>query len=404
MTTTARLIFSILASVFTSTLYSFINMVTVFKKANPVLKRHNYIITCGDIHEGTPELNTNQIKAIRSLIAQASPQRTLFLVEDVASASSTVPLMNDIIARVNNRYNDPSMNDRIPLVTLVGYAQAVSRKAINLDERIHTFLQSIFYYLIISHLQRTDYRWRPASFFYFNCRISLHEIGILLKTLITSIQEDYAALSKQLHSETNLNAQCTHSPLHQENIRHYLDFFRSFEEQIALDLAYADHLLTQQVDLVDYLITEYKTKNALADLNLVSAIDGFNFSLYAGSTFFARMLAFGSYTVELKALKLIVEHLNVTPRIYVFAGQKHIQQLNRALEHMSFKIIYRKTQTKNSDTIYRSISQHIQRAKSVRASDPQFIHHMKQQLRPIHYRFFEICKKAHLNPADFSRL
>jgi hypothetical protein len=150
-----KLIITIFITLFLSPIESFINEAAVFKRSNKTLKRHNCIITCGDIHEAFAYLNNDHIKGAKSVIYNADPNQTLFLAEDIASINTSHPLLNDVVKAINLTYSNPNTKNKIPLVTLVNYALTNKKNAINLDDRAHTLIQTIFYYLVIADIQKT---------------------------------------------------------------------------------------------------------------------------------------------------------------------------------------------------------------------------------------------------------
>jgi len=383
----------------------FINTVTVFKRSNRMLKRHNYIITCGDIHEGVAELNNDQIQAIRTLIYNADPGKTLFLVEDIASIHVPHSLLNNVVEAINATYANAQMKNRIPLIGMVNYALSYKKNAINLDDRAHTLIQTIFYYLIISYIQRTKYPFISRRYL-FDYEISLPEIGLVLTDLLRNFEQNYfeiCAKLKKLEESTgsevnNLDQRVLN------DLKHYIEFYQSILPDLEKDKEYANSLTSKKFDLISYFVNEYKSSKNIKTLNLESPIEGYDFSLYIGSTFLSKMLIFGSYTVELKALKFIIESLNSKSKIFIFAGQKHIEMLNQMLEKMSFKKIYQKVQTPNISKIYENITEHIEQAKSFNKVNNKYILKIKQRLEPIDHNFFKICQKKHLYANDFNEL
>lgn len=384
---------------------SFINKVAVFKRWNKQLKRHNYIITCGDIHEGIAQLNTDQIKAIDSLVYNSDPNQTLFLVEDIASITTTHPLLTDVVQTINTIYSNPNMKVRIPLVTLVNSALKYNKNAKNIDERAHTLIQTLFYYLVRSYIETTTNIYMPRNTTY---KISLPEVSLILSDFLKNFENDYFDICKQLAAlekdskdlkAQSENNQQKHSS--QEDLKHYISFYNSFLADIETDKKYAQHLITNNSDLITHFVKEYKNFKNIKTLNLESPVDGYNFNLYMGSGFLTRMLTFGSYTVELKALKFMIENLDSKTKIFIFTGQKHTEILNQFLEKMSFERIYHKTQTEDISKIYANISDHVLKAKSFNKVNNKYILKMKQNLKSIDHNFFKICQKKHFHAQDF---
>lgn len=403
-----KLAATIFITLFSSYAVSFINTVAVFKRWNRTLKRHNYVITNGDVHEGLYHLNYDQIKATKSVVYNSDPNQTLFLVEDIASIKTSHPLLNSVVEAINSTYNNTDMKTRIPLVTLVNYALINKKNAINLDDRAHTLIQTIFYYLVMSYIQKTKYSFTPQHYLSIDYKISLTEVGLVLSDFLKSFENGYLEVSTKLRT-LETNAKSSQSQDHSDSLeindlKHYIEFYNSFSNDIEKDRQYANDLIAKNFDLIDYFVKEYKSFKNIKALNLESPTDGFNFNFYVGSTFLTKMLIFGSYTIELKALKSIIENLNSKPRIFVFTGQKHIENLNQILEKMSFKKIYHKTQTQDISKIYSHITEHIQQAKSFRKVNNKYILKMKQNLEPIDHNFFKICQKKHLYAQDFKDL
>lgn len=399
---------------FTSYIECFTNTVTVFKRWNSSLKRHNYIITSGDIHEGLAELNTDQITTINSLVRKSDPKNTLFLVEDISSIQTAHPLLNGVVEAINATYSNSNMKTRIPLITFIDYALAYKKNAKNLDDRAHTLIQTIFYYLVISYVQKAKASSRPPQTLVIDYKISLSEIGSVLMQFLKNFEHGYFEICSKLKIlETTNKAQ---SPNQMEpnqpqeknveidDLKHYLEFYNSFSTEMEKDKEYATDLRNKNFDLITYFVKEYKNYRNIKSLNLESSTDGFDFNVYVGSTFLTRMLTFGSYTIELKALKLIIENLNLLPKIFVFTGQKHTENLNAMLEKMSFKKIYHRVQTKNIYQIYANIADHIRKARTSNQVNNKYILRMKQNLKPIDPAFYTICAKKHLYAKDFKDL
>lgn len=379
----------------------FINKAAVFKRGNNILKRHNYIITCGDIHEELYNLNNDQIKGIKSLVYNSDPHQTLFLVEDIASMRTTHPLFNDVVKRINESYGNTNFKTRIPIVTLVNYALANKKNAINIDDRAHTLVQTLFDNLILSYILKTKFVLLPQEYIPICYGITLREIGLILNDFLKNCENDYFEISSKLKTLESKKQPENSDEIN--DLTKYVEFYNSFSEIMKQDQEYANSLISQNIDLITYLVNEYKIyKNSKNDL--VSYEDVFNFKMFAESTFLTKILNFGSYAVELKALKLIIENLNSKPKIFIFTGQKHIDILNEVLDQMSFKKIYQKTQTLNIPQIYSRIMDHILQAESFRKINNNYILKIKQNLKPIDHNFFRICTRKHLNPKDFKDL
>jgi len=409
-----KLAVTLFLTLFTPYIESFTNTVTVFKRWNSILKRHNYLITTGDIHEGLPQLNNDQISAIKSLIYNSDPRHTLFLVEDIANIKTAHPLLDGVVDAINSTYSNPTMKTRIPLVTLVDYALTHKKNAENLDDRAHTLIQTIFYYLIMSYIQKLKVSSKAQQVLIADYKISLPEIGSVLTQFLKNLENDYATVCEKLRTLQSKNSylapnQREQNQLKQKNfeledLSHYLKFYNSFSSFIENDKEYATSLINKNFDLITYFVKEYKNYKNIKSLDLESSVEGFNFNIYVGSTFLTRMLAFGSYKVELKALKFIIENLNSKSKIVIFTGQKHTENLNTILEQMSFKKIYHKIQTQNVSKIYAQIADHVQQAKSFNKINSNYILKMKQNLKPIDPKFYTICQKKHLYTEDFKGL
>lgn len=399
-----KFIITLFIILFFSYIESFINKAAVFKRANKTLKRHNYIITGGDIHEGLYNLNNDQIKEIRSIVYNSDPNQTLFLVEDIASIQIAHPLLKSVVEAINETYRNPNTKTRIPIITLVNYALDNKKNAINLDDRAHTLIQTIFYQLLISYILKNKFILLPQQYVAIDYKINLREIGLLLRDFLKKYENDYFEITSKLKTlESNIQNQ----PQNLDEIndlKQYIEFYNSFSETMKQDKEYAQSLIDKNVDLISYLVDEYKELKNIKKINLESPKDGFDFNMYAGSTFLTKMLNFGSYGVELKALKLIIENLNTKPRIFIFSGQKHSERLNEILEKMAFKKIYHKTQTQNISQIYNYITDHMLQAGSFSKINNKYILKIKQNLKPIDPNFFRICQKKHLNANNFKDL
>lgn len=388
---------------FGSYIETFINTAAVFTRRNDILKRHNYIITDGDIHEVLYNLNNDQIKEIKSLVYNSDPHQTLFLVEDIASIKTPHPLLNNVVQKINETYNNTTFKNRIPIITLVNYALANKKNAINIDDRAHTLIQTSFYDLLISYILKTKYILLPQQYLSICCGINLREIGLLLNDFLQKCEKDYLEVSEKLKTLENNILNHPQQLDEINDLKRYIEFYNSFSEIMKKDKEYADSLISRNIDLITYLVNEYKIyKNSNQDI--VSYQDVFNFKMFAESTFLNKILNFGAYGVELKALKLIIENLNSRPKIFVFTGQKHTDKLNEILEKMSFKKIYKKTQTQNLHRIYDHISNHILQAGSINKINNNYILKIKENLKPIDHNFFKICQKRHLHKEDFKTL